>query len=51
MIWHFMQIIIIGENLHEMSKHVFWEKIRKIFQMSSADNLPRVLSFRYTDTL
>ena len=31
-IWHFMQIVSIGVNLHEMSKSVFWEKIRKIFQ-------------------
>ena len=28
-IWHFMQI---GDNLHEISKPVFWKKIIKIFQ-------------------
>ena len=25
-LWHFMQIVSIGDNLHEMSKPVFWEK-------------------------
>ena len=25
-IWHFIQIVSIGDNLHEMSKPVFWEK-------------------------
>ena len=30
-IWHFMQIVTIGDNLHEMSNPVFWE-IKKIFQ-------------------
>ena len=24
--WHFMQIVSLGDNLHEMSKPVFWEK-------------------------
>ena len=32
-----MQIVSSGDNLHEMSKSIFWEKIRKIFQMSSAE--------------
>ena len=27
---HFMQIISIGENLHEISNHIFLGKIRKI---------------------
>ena len=31
-IWHFKQIVSWGDNLLEMSKPVFWEKIRKIFQ-------------------
>ena len=30
-----MQIVSIGDNLHEMSKPVFWEKY---FNMSSAEN-------------
>ena len=25
-IWHFMQIVSLGDNLHEMSNPVFWEK-------------------------
>ena len=25
-IWHFMQIVFIGDNLHEMYDLVFWEK-------------------------
>ena len=28
-IWHFMQIITIGEYLHELTKPVFWEKNKK----------------------
>ena len=24
--WHFMQILSIGDNVHEMSNPVFWEK-------------------------
>ena len=27
--WHFMQIVSLGDNLHEMSKPVFWKKNRK----------------------
>ena len=29
-IWHFMQIVSLGDNLHEMSNPVFWEKLEKI---------------------
>ena len=25
-VWHFMQIVSLGDNLHEMSNPVFWEK-------------------------
>ena len=25
-IWHYMQIVSLGDNLHEMSNPVFWEK-------------------------
>ena len=25
-IWHFMQIVSLGDNLHEMSNPIFWEK-------------------------
>ena len=31
-LWHFMQIVSWGDNLREMSKPVFWEQNRKIFQ-------------------
>ena len=30
-IWHFMQTISLGDNLHEMSNPVFQEKYEKIF--------------------
>ena len=33
-----MRIVSIGDNLHEMSKPVFWEKYEKYFNMSSAVN-------------
>ena len=33
---HFMQIVSTGDNLHEMSKPVFWEKWEKYFNMLSA---------------
>ena len=32
-----MQIVSIGDNLHEMSNPVFWENKKKYFQMSSAE--------------
>ena len=32
-----MQIVSDGDNLHEMSKSVFWEKLEKYFKMSSAE--------------
>ena len=28
--WHFMQIVSSGDNLHEMSKSIFWDKKFKI---------------------
>ena len=33
-----MQIVSWGDNLHEMSYPVFWEKQEKYFKMSSAQN-------------
>ena len=38
--WQFMQIAPIGDNLHELSKSVFWEN-RYIINMSSAENFMR----------
>ena len=32
-IWHFMQIVSIGDNLHEISKPVFWEKKKETICM------------------
>ena len=37
-IWQFMQIVSNGDNLHEMSKPVLWEKQEKYFKRSSAEN-------------
>ena len=31
-IWHYMQIISVGDNLHEMSKPASWKNKKKIFQ-------------------
>ena len=45
--WHFMQIVSIGENLHEMSKPVFWEeKKEKYFKMLSAELAKRVVKVK-----
>ena len=42
-IWHFMQIVSIGDNLHEMLNPVFWEKY---FRMWSADNFTKYKALR-----
>ena len=39
--WYFMQIVSIGDNLHEMSNHVFWEKLEKYYKMLSVENFTR----------
>ena len=33
-----MQIVSTGDNLHEISKSVFYEKLEKLLNMSSAEN-------------
>ena len=33
-----MQIVSSGDNLHEMSKPVFWEKYKIYFNMLSGEN-------------
>ena len=43
-LWHFMQIISLGDNLHEMSKSIFWKK--KYFKMLSAEFLPSMLNIK-----
>ena len=32
-----MQIVSLGDNLHEISKPIFWEKLRKLFQTLFAE--------------
>ena len=32
-----MQIVSSGDNLHEMSNLIFWDKQEKYFKMSSAE--------------
>ena len=41
-----MQIVSKGDNLLEMPKPIFWEKVKKkyIFKLLSAEILPRMLS-------
>ena len=31
----------LGDNLHEKSKPIFWEKIRKYFRMSSVETVTK----------
>ena len=37
-IWHYMQIVSNGDNLHEMLNPVSGKKKKKYFNMSSAEN-------------
>ena len=37
-IWYFLQIVSNGDNLHEMSNPVSWEKEEKYFKLTSAEN-------------
>ena len=42
-----MQIVPLQDNLHEISKSVFWIKENEnYFKMSSAEFLPSMLSIR-----
>ena len=36
-IWHFMQIVSIGDDMHEMSKTCFWENLEIYLKMFFAD--------------
>ena len=40
-IWHFMQIVSIGDNLHEMSKLFSGKKNKKNISMLSAENIEK----------
>ena len=39
MLCHFMQIVSLGlgDNLHEMSKPIFWKKEENCFKLSSTE--------------
>ena len=45
-IWHFMQIVSSGDNLHAMSNPVFWENKKNISKCRLLKFLPRVLSVK-----
>ena len=52
--WHFMQIVSIGDNLHEMSNPVMGKNKKNITDLSSAEYAERVVRikarlFKYTD--
>ena len=36
-----MQIVSIGDNLHEMSHPVFWENLEKYFSMPAVENFTK----------
>ena len=40
-LWHSMQIVFSGDNLHEMSKLIFWEKKKK--KILSICHLPSIV--------
>ena len=46
-IWHFMQIVSLGDNLHEMSNPVFWENKKNLPKCCLLKILPRVLSVNF----
>ena len=39
-----MQIVFIGDNLHEKSKPIFWEKKKNIINLTSAEFAHSTLS-------
>ena len=42
-IWQLMQIVSIGDNLHEMSDHILWKNKKNINHLSSAKIAQRVV--------
>ena len=40
-LWNLMQVVSLRDNLHEMSKPIFWETIRKISWICRLLNLSR----------
>ena len=45
-IWHFMQIVSLGDNLHEISNPGFWENKKIIINLSSAELAKRVVKVK-----
>ena len=43
-IWHFMQIVSYGDNLHEVSDPIFKEDIKNVINLSSAESAHSVVS-------
>ena len=43
-LWHFMQVVSSGDNLHEMSNTIFCKNLEIDFKMLSAKILPSMLS-------
>ena len=41
-----MQMFSLGDNLHEMSKAIFWESKKNIISLSSEEFAHRVLRLR-----
>ena len=45
-IWHFMQIVSLGDNLHEVSYLIFEEKFKKYFKCRLLKVLPSMQSVK-----
>ena len=41
-----MQIVSLGDNLHEMLKPIFWDKEKNINDLSSAKFVPRAIKVK-----
>ena len=47
MIWHFMQIVSWGDNLHEVSGAISRNSKKNITNMSSAESAHSIVSVKY----
>ena len=43
-----MQIVSLGDNLHEMTKPILWENKKNIINLSSAESTQRVVKIKIT---
>ena len=43
---HFVQIVSRGDNLHEISKPIFWKNKKNIISLSSAEFAQRVVKVK-----